>query len=89
MSLDLDTWLKKAHAVKTRAELLRLLDDFRPLSWTDEQRAAMSRVYMRVLEKLPPGEDTLVAPKPAAAPAESAPAATKAGDDGPVWYEKM
>ena len=81
MSLDLDSWLKKVQAAKSRANVFAILDEFRPLAWTDDQRAAMARAYMRVVEKLAPEENTVAA--------AAKPAATTSGDDGPVWYEKM
>lgn len=64
MSLDLESWLRQARAPKSRAEILRLVDQFRPLEWTDEQRAAMARVYVRALSKLPPEDAMASAPAP-------------------------
>lgn len=79
MSSNLDSWLEKIHAAKSRADVFRTLEEFRPLEWTDEQRAAMARAYMRALEVLAPGT---------ASTADAA-ADTATGNDGPVWYEKM
>lgn len=75
---DLDQWLNKVQACKSRTELFKLLDEFRPLDWTDEQRSVMGKTYMLLLEtKLKQQlSDTAVAD-------------TKGGPDGPVWYEKM
>jgi len=79
MSSNLESWLEKINAAKSRVDIFRILEDFRPLEWTDEQRAAMAKTYMRVLDGLAPGKE-------ASAPAATA---TTTGDDGPVWYEKM
>ena len=80
MSSDLDSWLKKVLAAKSRADVFRVLEEFRPLDWTDEQRAAMAKTYMRVVEQLAPG---------GGAAASSVAVETDSGADGPVWYEKM
>jgi hypothetical protein len=75
---DLDKWLDRLQKCKSRPELFQLLDEFRPLEWSDEQRAVMAKAYMLLLEnrlKQQPS-DTAVADK-------------KGGPDGPVWYEKM
>lgn len=79
MSLDLKQWLTEVQAAKSRAEVMRILAKFRPLDWTDDQRAAMARAYMRVLETLAPEDSSNAV---AAANADG-------GNDGPVWYEKM
>ncbi len=78
MGSPLESWLKKVHVAQTRTEVLRLLEEFRPMDWTDEQRAAMSKVYIRALEQLAPEADTSDAQK-----------AQVSSADGPVWYEKM
>ncbi len=54
MSLDLESWLTGVRQANSRSEIFALLDQFRPLAWTDEQRAAMARTYVRALTKLPP-----------------------------------
>lgn len=80
--LDLNPWLTRMRKVQSRSELMAILDEFRPLEWTDEQRSAVSRLYMRLLDSLAveevPDEDAAVAAKPKASE-----------NDGPVWYEKM
>lgn len=78
MSSDLQSWLMRVHEAKTRAEVFRLLDEFRPLNWTDDQRALMSRTYIRALEHLS-GDEPAGAPAPTGADSAA----------GPVWYEKM
>jgi hypothetical protein len=75
---ELEQWLRKVERAASRQEVFELLDQFRPLDWTDQQRAAMAHVYVRVLEKL----------KDDSGPVETA-AATSEAADGPVWYEKM
>ena len=57
--------------------MFKLLDEFRPLDWTDEQRSVMGKAYVRFLE-----ERLKQAP-------EETKASDKKGEDGPVWYEKM
>ena len=73
---DLNTWLTRVQGAKKSDEVLRILDDFRPLNWTDEERAAMSKVYVRIMQRLGP-------------PAASQAAQETGKSDGPVWYEKM
>lgn len=75
---DLEQWLLKMERAASCKEVFELLDQFRPLDWTDEQRAAMAHAYMRVLEKLK--DDS---------PAVETAAASNNAADGPVWYEKM
>ena len=79
MSSNLESWLERIHAAKSRVDVFRIVEEFRPLEWTDEQRAAMAKAYMRALDRMAPGTE-------ASAPAA---AATTTGDDGPVWYEKI
>ena len=74
---DLDQWLIRVRQAKSRPEVLKLLDEFRPLTWTDEQRSVMGKAYVRVLDGLAPGPD------------ETAAKNEKETPDGPVWYEKM
>lgn len=76
--LDLNQWLKRVRLMKTRREIFQLLDEFRVLGWTNEERARMSREYIRVLEGL----------KPETAPDTTSQSGAE-GNDGPVWYEKM
>ncbi len=79
MSSDLQIWLKNVNAAKSRVDVFRLVEQFRPMEWTDEQRAVMAKTYMRALDRLAPGEGS----KSDAATTETE------GPDGPVWYEKM
>lgn len=80
MSSDLEAWLKKVHAAKSRADVFRVVEEFRPLTWSDEQRAVMAKTYIRAVENLAAGSESTAG---AAAPS------VEAGADGPVWYEKM
>lgn len=75
---DLNIWLNKIRQQKTQQDIFQLMDEFRRFEWTDEERSAAGKAYMRVLDTV--GITTVQAPK-AVTPAE--------GADGPVWYEKM
>lgn len=60
-----------------------MLDQFRVLEWTDEQRASIGKLYIRLLEVLPPedgnsGDDDAGSGGPA-----------KPAEQEEVWYEKM
>jgi hypothetical protein len=84
-SIDLSAWVEKIKAARNRTELFAMLDEFRILEWTDEQRASIAKLYMRLLSVLPQEE---------AADAQSASdkksnAAHQAEEDEEVWYEKM
>lgn len=46
---SLKDWLALVQQVNTREEIFALLDRFRPLSWTDTERATMSVAYIRHL----------------------------------------
>jgi hypothetical protein len=75
---NFEDWLKKVQAAASGEAIFKLLADFRKLDWTDEERARMSKVYMRALQRS------------GAATASSAKAMDEDdGPDGPVWYEKM
>ncbi|MBX9878850.1 MAG: hypothetical protein K2Y22_10375 [Candidatus Obscuribacterales bacterium] len=61
VSLPTDTlghWLARIQAAESKDEILSLLDDFRSLAWTDEQRAQMSQTYIRSLDWLEPTKET-------------------------------
>jgi len=77
-ALDLDQWLKRVQKASSRPAVFKLLDEFRPLPWTDEQRASMGRAYIRRLESI----------KQPDIPDETSPSGQEL-PDGPVWYEKM
>lgn len=49
---DLDYWLVRVRSSASQAEVFDLLDKFRPLPWSDEQRALISRAYINRLEAL-------------------------------------
>lgn len=75
---NIEDWLKKVQSATSGDTIFKLLADFRKLDWTDEERARMSKVYMRMLQKT--GVTTV----------NTANAAEEdEGPDGPVWYEKM
>lgn len=52
-ALDLNSWLNRIRQAETRAQVFAILDEFRPLPWTDEERAQMAKLYIRLLDALP------------------------------------
>ena len=89
---ELSAWIERLKATKSRQQLLALVDEFRILEWTDEQRSSIAKLYMRLLDVLPDGGG-----EPLAAVSQSVPAAAASQpqtaapspDDEEVWYEKM
>ncbi len=75
---DLGAWFTRVQKGASVKEVLEILDEFRRLDWSDNDRAAMAKVYLRVLEKVS-----------SATPAEGASSELAETSDGPVWYEKM
>lgn len=53
-SNDLSWWLSKVRQATTPQAVLRIVEDFRPLDWTDEHRAEMSKAYIAMIEHLCP-----------------------------------
>lgn len=49
---SLNHWLACIRETTCTEEVFEILDEFRPLSWTDQERASMSQVYMRQLDQL-------------------------------------
>jgi hypothetical protein len=49
---NLNWWLDQLRSCQTRDEVFSLVSRFRTLSWTDEQRAVMSRAYVPFLTHL-------------------------------------
>ncbi len=83
-SIDLSAWIEKLKTARNRTELFAMLNDFRILEWTDEQRSSVAKLYMRLLDVLPHEE----------APAQSSDdgktgGPTKPAEQEEVWYEKM
>jgi hypothetical protein len=76
---DLTPWLNRVKAAGSRKQLFSTLDEFRKADWTDEQCAVVSKLYIRLLDRL---EDDTAAEEVVAS-------AEVKGEDGPVWYEKM
>jgi hypothetical protein len=77
-NLNLQLWLERVRGAESREKVMKILDEFRTLPWTDQQRSEMSHFYMRTLDLLP---------QASASPAQAAKTANE--NDGPVWYEKM
>lgn len=59
--LDLQSWMNKVARAQSRAEILGILDQFRVLEWSDEERSQMAKLYMRLLLDLP--DDCSAAPR--------------------------
>lgn len=74
---DLQPWLARIQKCNSAKEVFATLNEFRPGPWSDDDRAKVAKVYIRVLERVGGGgiQETIddVAD----------------GNDGPVWYEKM
>lgn len=81
-NMNLADWLLQISHAKNRAEIYKILDEFRPMTWTDNERSQMAKHYIRILDLLPPEEDDEAGGK-----GDEKQGAE--GDDGPVWYEKM
>lgn len=74
---DLQQWIARVQKSTSAKEVYATLDEFRPGPWSDEERAKMAKVYMRVLERV--GGST----------GDDAAEEVVEANDGPVWYEKM
>jgi hypothetical protein len=85
---ELAAWIERLKATKNRLQLFALLDQFRVLEWTDEQRSSIAKLYMRLLDVLPDGEPVAAITPTAPASAASRPQ-TASEEDEEVWYEKM
>lgn len=46
---DINDWLNAVKTAKNSVEVFRVLDDFRPGQWTDDERALMSKTYIAIL----------------------------------------
>lgn len=79
MVQKLEDWLNKVQAARTRQEIFSILDEFRKLAWTDVERAAMGKLYIRLLDNMVDDPSQTNEDKPAQG----------AGGDEEVWYEKM
>jgi hypothetical protein len=78
---DLTPWLNRVKGASSRKDVFEILDQFRKVEWTDEQRSVMSKLYIRMIERLGNASEPDDKSAVAAAPAHE--------EDGPVWYEKM
>lgn len=82
-SIDLSSWIEKLKASRSRSELFATLDKFRVLEWTDEQRANIGKLYIRLLDVLPQEDsDADSSDSKSGGPAKPA-------EQEEVWYEKM
>lgn len=48
-------WIARVRHASNKERVFAVLDQFRPLPWTDEQRALMSRAYIAQLQRLQAG----------------------------------
>jgi hypothetical protein len=49
---SLQSWIERVEQAQSQIEIFDILTSFRPLDWSDEQRAKMSRAYIHRLEAL-------------------------------------
>ncbi len=82
-TIELSTWIDKLKSAKNRTELFSMLDSFRILEWTDEQRSTIAKLYMRLIDVLPHNEAADADDK------ANSGAPTKPAEQEEVWYEKM
>ncbi|MBS1954966.1 MAG: hypothetical protein JST89_12325 [Cyanobacteria bacterium SZAS-4] len=82
-TIDLSTWVEKLKSARNRNELFAMLDSFRVLEWTDEQRASIAKLYMRLIDVLPHDESA------ASDDTGKSGGPTKPAEQEEVWYEKM
>jgi len=74
---DLNSYITRVQKANSAKDVLSVLDEFRPLPWSDDERARMAKAYVRILERV-------------GAPAvENREHVEEEADNGPVWYEKM
>ena len=83
-ALTLSDWMTRITKAKTRKEMFSILDEFRVLEWTDEERSVMAKHYIRFVDNIASGETATDNKTSGEAQNANAP-----GEDGPVWYEKM
>lgn len=72
---DISHWLDRVIRAGTTDDVLAIVESFRPLSWTDQERSRMSRTYIARIDSLtamvkepPPSEPTKPAPITSAGP---------------------
>lgn len=82
-AIELSAWVEKLKSARNRTELFAMLDGFRVLEWTDEQRASIAKLYIRLLDYLPQEQ-----PSSSDNGSQSA-GSTKPAEQEEVWYEKM
>lgn len=54
---ELQPWLDRILSAQSIEEIFAILDDFRPLVWTDEDRASMAKIYNAKLNQLNIGSE--------------------------------
>ena len=76
-TMDLNQWIARIQKSDNAKTVLSIMDEFRKCDWSDEDRARIAKVYVRVLERV------------GISAADTAAAVEDQANDGPVWYEKM
>jgi hypothetical protein len=74
---ELNQFITRVQKATSAKQVLSIMDEFRKVDWTDDDRARMAKAYVRVLDRVgapPPDENAVV---------------EEDKNDGPVWYEKM
>jgi hypothetical protein len=74
---DLQQWIARVQKANNAKDVFRIMDEFRKGDWSDEDRARIAKVYVRVLDRV------------GAPAADQAAVIEEDKSDGPVWYEKM
>lgn len=77
--VSLDSWIERVRGAANAENLWVILDEFRTVEWTDQERAKMSHAYMQRLASILRAANVGSGKK----------GAPVAATDGPVWYEKM
>ncbi len=52
VSTELNTWLDRIRAADSITLVLAIVEEFRPLEWSDTERSQMSKVYIRKIDSL-------------------------------------
>ncbi len=49
---ELSSWLERMIATQSNEEVFAILDEFRPLLWSDDERASMAKIYNAKLHQI-------------------------------------
>lgn len=78
-TLNLSEWLDRVSRASTRKQVFEILNEFRTLSWSDEECSQMAKHYIRLVSNMTEEDSS----------GGAAGAQEENEADGPVWYEKM